>query len=60
MRLAEPIKGFAIFLGFCVLLLVHVLLTFSGFYGNDDINYAGYAAQLVNNYTLLLEQLVTF
>ena len=32
--------------GFIVLMLLHLIFTFSGFYGNDDILYAGYAADI--------------
>ena len=32
--------------GFIVLMLLHLIFTFSGFYGNDDILYAGYAADV--------------
>lgn len=36
------------FAGFSIVLLLHVLFTFCGFYGNDDINYARLAAELVH------------
>lgn len=31
-----------------VLLVIHLFFTFSGFYGDDDINYARYAADIIN------------
>jgi 4-amino-4-deoxy-L-arabinose transferase-like glycosyltransferase len=34
---------------FILLMLVHVIFTFAGFYGDDDINYARYAADIVHN-----------
>ena len=34
---------------FILLLLIHVIFTFAGFYGNDDINYARYAAEVAHN-----------
>ena len=34
---------------FIILMLIHIIFTFSGFYGNDDINYARYAAGIANN-----------
>ena len=34
---------------FILLMLTHVIFTFAGFYGNDDINYARYAAEVVHN-----------
>lgn len=40
------------FIGFSILLLLHVLFTFCGFYGNDDINYARLSAELLHNNTL--------
>ncbi|HET7118020.1 MAG TPA: hypothetical protein VFI29_16100, partial [Hanamia sp.] len=38
-----------ILLIFISLMFVHVIFTFAGFYGNDDINYARYAAEIVHN-----------
>ena len=35
--------------GFIFLMLVHVIFTFAGFYDNDDINYARYAAGVMHN-----------
>lgn len=37
-----------LFIGFCILLLLHVAFLFCGFYGNDDINYARHAGEVVN------------
>lgn len=34
---------------FILLMLTHVIFTFAGFYGNDDINYARYAADVAHN-----------
>ena len=34
---------------FILLMLVHVIFTFAGFYGNDDINYARHAAEVAHN-----------
>lgn len=55
MRFTQPDTSFIIFLGFFVLMLVHLLFTFSGFYGNDDVNYARYAAQLVHQKSMRVE-----
>ena len=35
--------------GFILLMLAHVIFIFAGFYGNDDINYARYAAEVAHN-----------
>ena len=35
--------------GFIILIVVHIIFTFSGFYGSDDINYARYAADIALN-----------
>ncbi|HRE51244.1 MAG TPA: hypothetical protein PK339_07485 [Flavitalea sp.] len=37
-----------LFAGFTALLLLHVAFLFCGFYGNDDINYARHAGELLN------------
>lgn len=37
-----------LFIGFCILLLLHVAFLFCGFYGNDDINYARHAGEVAN------------
>lgn len=37
-----------LFAGFAILLLLHVAFLFCGFYGNDDINYARHAAELLH------------
>lgn len=34
---------------FILLMLTHVIFTFAGFYGNDDINYVRYAAEVAHN-----------
>jgi len=34
---------------FLLLMLLHVIFTFAGFYGNDDVNYARYASEIVHN-----------
>src|SRR5690242_4039193 len=48
----EPVDNFRkrfIIAGFIVMMLLHLIFTFAGFYGNDDINYARYAAGVVHN-----------
>jgi hypothetical protein len=35
--------------GFILLLFIHVLISFAGFYNNDDINYARHAAAIMHN-----------
>lgn len=37
-----------ILFGFLLLMLLHVIFTFVGFYGNDDINYARHASEIVH------------
>lgn len=37
-----------IFVGFLILISAHLIFVFTGFYGNDDINYMRHAAQLAN------------
>src|SRR6185312_992901 len=37
-----------ILFGFLLLMLLHVIFTFAGFYGNDDINYARHASEIVH------------
>jgi hypothetical protein len=37
-----------ILLGFILLLFIHAIFVFAGFYNNDDINYARYAADIIN------------
>src|ERR1044072_2340816 len=46
--LTEDQKKLLIFIGFSVLLFIHIVLVFAGFYNNDDINYARYAADIVH------------
>lgn len=53
LRFKKSNTGFILFLAFSALMLVHLLFTFSGFYGNDDINYARYAAQLLHGGVIL-------
>lgn len=38
-----------IFTGFALLLLTHMIFVFAGFYNNDDIKYAKYAAKLASD-----------
>ena len=42
-------KKRTIFTGFAFLLLIHAVFVFAGFYNNDDIKYAKYAAKIAND-----------
>jgi len=44
----KPDTGILFFLAFSTLMFLHILFTFCGFYGNDDINYSRYAARLIS------------
>ncbi len=48
-QLAELRKKKLILFGFLLLMLIHVIFTFAGFYGNDDVNYARDAGEIVHN-----------
>jgi len=48
-QLADNRRKKIILACFILLMLVDVIFTFAGFYGNDDINYARYAAGIVHN-----------
>lgn len=46
---AEMRQKKIILFSFILLTVMHVIFTFAGFYGNDDINYARYAAGIAHN-----------